>query len=77
MEIRWRLFQYHFDFYNSMGCVGEVQLRSQLLYKAEHSFHQCVGASLIKLAETLSSKYQSFLPEYSFQVNLFNSMKEI
>jgi hypothetical protein len=49
--------------------VAEMMYRGRFNYKSSKGdFRQWVGTSLIKLPEKLSSKYQSFMLEYTFQV---------
>lgn len=57
------------DFIRLAGFVAEMIYRRRSNYKSsKEDFRQWVGTSLIKLPEKLSSKYQSFILEYIFQV---------
>lgn len=57
------------DFTKLAGPVAEMMYRGRFNYKsAKGDFRQWVGTSLNKLPEKLSSKYQSFMLEYSFHV---------
>ena len=60
---------FKFDFIKLSGFVAEGIYRGRSNFKgAITDFRQCVGASLINLPERLSSKYQSFILEYTNQV---------
>ena len=60
---------FKYDFIKLSGFVAERIYRGRSNFKgAITDFRQWVGASLNKLPEKLSSKYQSFILEYTFQV---------
>jgi hypothetical protein len=57
------------DFIKLSGLVAEMMHRGRFNFKSSKGdFRQWVGTSLIQLPEKLSSKYQSFIFEYTFQV---------
>ena len=57
------------DFIKLSGFVAEtIYRRRSNLKSSKEDFRQWVGITLIGLPERLSSKYQSFILEYIFQV---------
>ena len=57
------------DFISLAGFIAELLYRKRSNYKSSKAdFRQWAYTSLNKLPERLSSKYQSFILEYTFQV---------